>query len=316
MELDEKAKYSTVNYGIIIHYGLYSYYAYDDVRGAKQRKTQNGAEWYYGRLIEKNNFRPISGHNATKKHHATTYGNASYFDEIDKIITDPSKVIEWVKIAKTKGASYIILTSKHHDGICLFDTATASRKSKLDICKVFADECRRQNIDFGFYYSWFEFDKSFTIKYFNNYCVPQLTELMNYSPKYMWFDGQWKVENNLTIQKMIGNIVKNMKLKNVIVNDRIGNLNIDLANYRVYTDRYIPLEPNTSVKWQHINTIGYSWGYNRQQLPHDYKTHYDMRSLYKEIIRLGGDFLINVGPDENGDIIREELSALDFASNV
>ena len=45
-----------MTFGIIIHYGLYSYYGYDDINSAKRRKTQNGSEWYYGRLIDNNDF--------------------------------------------------------------------------------------------------------------------------------------------------------------------------------------------------------------------------------------------------------------------
>ena len=144
------------NLGIFIHYGLYSTYGYDDVASAKRRKTQNGSEWYYGRLIEKGNFRPISGHVETKAYHATHYGTADYFDKIDTIVNDEHKVKEWVAFAKRNNASYVILTSKHHEGVCLWDTKTDSHKSSLDICKVFSDECKKAEIDFGFYYSWFE----------------------------------------------------------------------------------------------------------------------------------------------------------------
>ena len=57
---------------------------------------------------------------------------------------------------------------------------------------VFSDECKKQNIQFGFYYSWFEFGVPFTKIYFKNYCVPQLEELLKYEPNYMWFDGYKK----------------------------------------------------------------------------------------------------------------------------
>ena len=136
-------------------------------------------------------------------------------------------------------ASYIILTSKHHDGVCLFDTITTNRKSNLDICKVFSDECKKQNIPFGFYYSWFEFDKPFSKKYFEDYCKTQLDELLKYGPNYMWFDGDWKITQK-TIQKQIKDIVNQLKAKNILINDRIGKCNQEDASYRVFYDRYIP----------------------------------------------------------------------------
>jgi alpha-L-fucosidase len=298
-----------MTFGIIIHYGLYSYYGYDDINSAKRRRVQNGSEWYFGRLIDNNDFRPISGHKSTKKYHKENYGDINYFDNLDKITYDKDKVKEWVSVAKSKGASYIILTSKHHDGVLLFDSKTSPLKSQLDICCVFSDECKKQNIQFGFYYSWFEFGVSFTKIYFKNYCVPQLEELLKYEPNYMWFDGDWKITQK-TIQKEIRGIVESMKTKNILVNDRIGKNNYDVASYRVFSDRYIPKEKLDSLKWQHINTIGYSWGYNKMQNKSDYKTKNEIYELYNHVNNLGGTFLINLGPNENAEIIDEELEAL------
>ena len=260
-----------MSYGIIIHYGLYSYYAYDDVSSAKKRKIQNGAEWYYGRLIDNNKFRPISGHHSTKQYHNETFNNINYFSNLNKITKDKSKIKKWINVAKTNGASYIILTAKHHDGVCLFNTNTTDKKSEMDICKFFSEECIKENIAFGFYYSWFEFDIPMTCNYFQRYCIPQVEQLLSYNPNYMWFDGDWTITQK-SVQNEIKYIVENTKLKNILVNDRIGKNNIDIANYRVFSDRYIPTIPITNTLWQHVNTIGLSWGYNSMQSPNDYKT--------------------------------------------
>jgi hypothetical protein len=210
---------SISNYGIIIHYGLYSYYAYDDIKSAKRRLIQNGSEWYYGRLIEKGTYRPISGHVSTKENHKTEHYDCDYFDNLDKITDDEEKIKHWVKICKKNGAS--ILTSKHHDGVCLWNTETTDKKSKIDICEIFKTECMLNNIEFGFYYSWLEFDKPFTVDYFTNICLPQINELLKYKPKYMWFDGHWKITQK-SIIKSIGNLIQTMKDLGILINDRIG----------------------------------------------------------------------------------------------
>lgn len=303
-----------MNYGIIIHYGLYSYYGYDDLSSAKRRKTQNGSEWYYGRLIDKNEFRPISGHKSTKKYHEDNFGNIDYFDNIDKITNEEEKVKQWVTIAKNKGASYVILTSKHHDGLLLFESKTPSRQSQMNICKIFSEECKKQNIMYGFYYSWFEFGMSFTKTYFQNYCVRHIEELLEYEPNYMWFDGDWQITQK-SIQLQIRNMVELMKTKNISVNDRIGKNNHDIANYRVFSDRFIPNEKLEGIKWQHINTIGYSWGYNKTQQKEDYKSKNDVCQLYKKINELDGMFLINIGPNDKAEIVEEEMEALNFFDN-
>ena len=125
----------------------------------------------------------------------------------------------------------------------------------------------------------------------------------------MWFDGDWKITQK-TIQKEIRGIVESMKTKNILVNDRIGKNNYDVASYRVFSDRYIPKEKLDSLKWQHINTIGYSWGYNKMQNKSDYKTKNEIYELYNHVNNLKGTFLINLGPNENAEIIEEELEAL------
>jgi alpha-L-fucosidase len=304
-----------ITFGIIIHYGVYSYYGYDDTNSAKNRKVQNGSEWYYGRLIDNNNFRPISGHNFTKKFHEENFSGIDYFDNIDKMINDENKIKQWIIFAKKNKANYIILTSKHHDGVCLWNTHTDSHKSLIDICKIFSDECKRENIDFGFYYSWFEFGKSFNVKYFEEYCIPQIKELLLYNPKYIWFDGDWKITQKIIRQK-IKNIVLNMKKKGIIINDRLGIKDDDYSycDYRVFSDRYIPKE-KLDIKWQHINTIGYSWGYNREQKKEDYKSGNQIYELYSKILKLGGNFLVNIGPNSNGDIIQNEAEAIEYLSS-
>jgi hypothetical protein len=77
------------------------------------------------------------------------------------------------------------------------------------------------NIEFGFYYSWLEFDKPFTVDYFTNICLPQINELLKYKPKYMWFDGHWKITQK-SIIKSIGNLIQTMKDLGILINDRIG----------------------------------------------------------------------------------------------
>lgn len=303
-----------MTFGIIIHYGLYSYYGYDDINSAKKRRVQNGSEWYYGRLIDDNNFRPISGQSFTKKYHKENFSGIDYFNNMNKIVNDENKIKEWVMFAKQNKASYIILTSKHHDGVCLWNTQTNSYKSVIDICKVFSDECKKENIDFGFYYSWFEFGKSFNVKYFEEYCMPQIRELVSYNPKYMWFDGDWKITQK-SIQQKIKNMGLNMKSKGIIINDRLGIKDEDYSccDYRVFSDRYIP-KKKLDIIWQHVNTIGYSWGYNKEQKETDYKSGEQIYQLYNTITGLGGELLINIGPDSDGNIIQNEVEAIEYLS--
>jgi len=291
-------------FGVIIHFGLYSVYAYDNIYSARRRHVQNGSEWYYGRLIDQNNFRPISGHTFTKAYHEKNYTNKNYFDQNIDITAE--KISNWVTLCKNNGANYIILTTKHHEGLCLWNTQTNARKTNMNIIEIFVNECIKQQIDYGFYYSWFEFDKPFTTQYFNNYCTPQLNELQLYNPKYLWFDGQWKITQK-SIKISINNLCKSYIEKGIKINDRLG-FEADYT-YKVFADRFVPTE-SLNIEWQHINTIGISWGYNKEQKKEDYKTGEQLYTLYTKVKQLNGNFLLNLGPKGNGDICEEELQAI------
>jgi alpha-L-fucosidase len=106
----------------------------------------------------------------------------------------------------------------------------------------------------------------------------------------------------------------NTKNIGIIINDRIGGDDYSLCNYRVFSDRFIPNE-QLDIQWQHVNTIGYSWGFNKQQKEEDYKNGNQIYSLYKKVLDLNGEFLINIGPDNNGDIIENEIQAIQYLSD-
>ena len=104
---------------------------------------------------------------------------------------------QWVKSVKASGATGIILTCKHHDGFCLWNTGTTDfnvMKSPFaeDIVKLVSDECKKQNIDFGVYLSpWDMHEKTYATPQYNDFFCRQLTELLtNYGDIFeVWFDG-------------------------------------------------------------------------------------------------------------------------------
>jgi alpha-L-fucosidase len=299
--------------GFIIHYGLYSVPAYDDVQSARRRTMQNGAEWYMKRLTEKSNFRPISGHQQTKTHHKQHYQDQDYAEFTAYFKPDAAKIEEWFKWAVKVGAEYIILTARHHEGFCLWDTQTTSFKSSIDVIQLFKDYATKYKLRFGIYYSWFEFGKSCTIDYINTVIVPQMEELKQYKPDILWFDGDWELKTKYAKQTA-NQIAIDLKATGVEVNDRIALGQQDLnflgnASYRVYSDRYMPRD-KPQVPWEHINTIGLSWGYNTEQEANDYKTGQQLHKLYEQVHALGGRFLLNLSVDASGGIDPNEVKSL------
>lgn len=104
---------------------------------------------------------------------------------------------QWVKVIKSSGATGIILTCKHHDGFCLWNTIYTDFSVKNtdfdgDIVKMVSDECHKQGLDFGVYLSpWDMHDKRYGTDEYNDYFCNQLTELLTqYGDIFeVWFDG-------------------------------------------------------------------------------------------------------------------------------
>ncbi|MCI6254130.1 alpha-L-fucosidase [Eubacterium coprostanoligenes] len=104
---------------------------------------------------------------------------------------------QWVKTVKTAGMTGIILTCKHHDGFCLWNTGTTdfnvmNSPMGKDIVKAVSDECHKQGIEFGVYLSpWDMHEPTYGTEQYNDYFIRQLTELCgNYGELFeVWFDG-------------------------------------------------------------------------------------------------------------------------------
>lgn len=311
-------------FGVIFHWGLYSVPAFYPVKEA--RGLNNGAEWYLKRLMEKGTFRPISKWKETQAFHSEKYGTNTYQDFKNDFNTEKWNPDEWMELCKSAGAEYVILTTRHHDGFCLWDTKTTEYNSvnsatKRDLVKKFSDSARKYGLKFGVYYSWSEFGKGCTKEYLNGVVAKQIEELMYYNPDIWWFDGDWVCTTKFS-NEFISSICKKIKLHNpnVEINDRLGGSKdmklkredknfLGDATYRSYGDREIPNE-KPEVPWEHINTIGHSWGRNKEQEIRHYKTPEDLFDLYKNIKSLGGKFLLNMGPNADGTLDENEVKSM------
>ncbi len=160
----------------------------------------------------------------------------------------------WVKLAGDAGMKYIVLTSKHHDGFCLWDSKVSTydvmdaSPFKRDIARELADACKADGrVRMCFYHSimdWHHPDaQSINTpgnyspggkdkdgykpnpnfpKYFENYLKPQLKELIqNYDPAVMWFDGEWIPEYTEEMGHDLYNYCRSLKPE-IIVNNRVG----------------------------------------------------------------------------------------------
>jgi alpha-L-fucosidase len=236
-----------------------------------------------------------------------------YEDFANMFLCEKLDFDEWMKTALSIGATYVIFTARHHDGYCLWDTKTTSNNSmqtgpKRNLLKEFQTSAKKHGLKFGIYYSWSEFHTGVTIKYFNDIISPQMEELRKYNPDIWWFDGHWSLKTKFAMAKTV-EICEDLKTENkeVEINDRVGDTKV--STFRSFCDRYMPTQKPT-FKWEHINTIGYSWGRNRDQKEEHYKTGKELYELYKKVKDLGGNFLINLGPNADGTLDKFEVNSL------
>ncbi len=118
-------------------------------------------------------------------------------ETVDDFDITKIKPEQWVKAVKSAGMTGVILTCKHHDGFCLWNTGTTdfnvmNSPMGKDIVKAVSDECHKQGIEFGVYLSpWDMHEPTYGTEPYNDYFVRQLTELCgNYGELFeVWFDG-------------------------------------------------------------------------------------------------------------------------------
>ncbi|MCG3121824.1 MAG: hypothetical protein GIKADHBN_00195 [Phycisphaerales bacterium] len=264
-------------------------------------------------------------------------------DEYDKLRADfnpaPFNAEEIVLAAKNAGMQYIVITSKHHDGFCLFDSKLTdwdvmSTPFKRDIMREMADACARHGIRLCWYYSimdwhhpdylprrpWERAGRPDAGADFNRYVAymkGQLNELLsNYGPiGVLWFDGQW--EGTWTDQRGqdLESFVRSLQ-PDIIINSRVGRsggaFGLEgesgmLGDYAT-PEQTIPPTAIRTVPWETCMTMNGHWGYNAADK--NFKSATDLIRKLADIASKGGNFLLNVGPTAEGKIPPESVERL------
>lgn len=244
---------------------------------------------------------------------------------------------QWVKIARDAGMRYIVITSKHHDGFCMWGTKQTNYNIvdftpfKRDVLKELADACRKHDMKLGLYYSIVDWHHpEFPPKYSNHsrgyhgfpnpnadinkyadYQLAQIRELLtNYGDICVaWFDGGGSFQNAdryglLKGDEMVS-LIRSLQ-PDCLINNRIGGDKWDYGT----PEQKIPGEIQDQA-FETCMTIGKKWGYNK--LDTNYKSSQTLIRNLIDIAHKGGNFLLNVGPNAEGQIIPahvERLSAM------
>lgn len=231
----------------------------------------------------------------------------------------------WVDLIKESGAQYTVITTKHHDGVALWDTKVGdlstvkSTPAKRDLIAPFVKEVRKQGLHLGFYYSLLDWshpdypNKTRTeVRYkddparwakFNKFNFGQLAELnKTWKPDLYWFDGDWEQSAETWNSKGIVELLRSDN-KNVIINSRIQGYG-DYAT----PEQGVPVVRPEDKYWELCMTMNDSWGY--QHTDSNYKSPYILLRTFVDCLSNGGNLLLDIGPKEDGTIPEEQVAIL------
>ena len=239
---------------------------------------------------------------------------------------------EWVRMAKEAGMKYIVITSKHHDGIALLNTPVGHTIFKdtdirRDILKELVNEARKAGLKIGFYYSqaldwnnpggmgWIpqndapnrEASYADKAKYTDEIVIPHLHTIINdYKVDLIWWDmgASSAPEFKYRMMKAIKNLSGTERL---IFNDRMED---KLTGDFKTPEQSIPDMPSNGdgTDWETCMTLNDNWGYAAHDVR--WKTTEDVLQKLIDIASKGGNYLLNIGPKADGTFPTESINCL------
>lgn len=306
--------FRNAKFGMMIHWGIYSTRGAIAPDGSPQKAKYT--EWY-----QSANKLPFTEYSKLAK-------------EFNPVEFDAD---EWVQLAKKAGMKYITITSKHHDGFCLFDSAHTEYDMmdappfKRDVLMELREACDKEGLRLCFYYShaqdWEQYDAWHTPrsafpektgtpqdheKYLTGKALPQVEELCTrYRPDGFWFDTPWFNKErkipNLSISKRFSGLVRKHR-PSAVINSRISyaaiagtkNLDTSLFDYLSLKGQGIPSR-QLPLYAESPDSIHHSYGYDARPGVH-YRTAEELLGRMAHVIAGNGNYLLNVGPNGKGRI--------------
>ncbi|HVW96490.1 MAG TPA: alpha-L-fucosidase [Mucilaginibacter sp.] len=233
----------------------------------------------------------------------------------------------WADLIKESGARYAVITTKHHDGVAMYDTKQSDLNivkktpANRDMVKPFFEELRKRGIKCGAYFSLIDWSNrnypgflKDSARYvlsddydrwdrFRAFVHGQIAEINNmFKPDLWWFDGDWEHTAEEWEAEKIRHIILS-KNPTAIINGR-------LQGYGDYTtpEQNFPVTRPPYRWWELCMTINDNWGYQPQD--QNFKTPYEIITIFADVVANGGNLLLDIGPKEDGTIPDPEVNVL------
>jgi alpha-L-fucosidase len=308
---DRMTWFREARFGLFIHWGLYA------IPAGRWEDETNHAEWIMNTAQI-----PVDQYE-------------QYVEQFNPVKFDAN---EWVRIAKDAGMKYIVITSKHHDGFCLFDSEFTdydimSTPFQRDILKELSEAAHREGLEICWYHSimdWHHPDylprrgwetrsaEGADLDRYVDHLRNQVTELLTGYGRIgiMWFDGEWEATWTHEYGQALYDLCRELQ-PDVIVNNRVDvgrggmagmTTGEGLAGDYGTPEQEIPDTGLPGVDWETCMTMNRHWGYNRYDL--DYKSTRQLIRMLVDIASKGGNFLLNVGPTAEGEFPAQSVERL------
>ncbi len=269
--------------------------------------------------------------NGTDESWAFYNKKVSYSDYMEQIRAFTARKYDpaaWADLVAKSGARYAVITTKHHDGVAMYDTKFNERSivqsspAKRDVVTPLFEELRERDIKCGAYYSLIDWsdddypafmqgDGRYTMsenpegwqrfRYFYQGQINEIATQLN--PDLWWFDGDWEHSAEEWEARKVRAMILEKNPK-AIINGRLAGFG-DYAT----PEQNIPIETPPTLAWELCMTLGEQWGWQPQDT--NYKSTHDLIHIFADVIGHGGNLLLGIGPREDGTFTPGQVSRLE-----
>ena len=296
-------KWRDNRFGTFIHLGLYS-----ALGGSYKGKVVDAAEWIQA---------------------SAGIPDAEYGKLKSEFTLKSFDARAWARQFKNAGSKYVVITSKHHDGFCLWDSEftnfdlAETPAARKDILRTLGESVRREGMDYGIYYSIIDWnhpdyraelkteEDKVAYRRYLDFMKLQLKELLTkFGPvKVLWFDGRWdpSYKQNpaygIEIEAWCREIAPG-----IVINDRVRAYD-SIADYDASYERRLPKDDLPDIDWEACMTMPeMTWGYHEHPTGNGWKSPQTLLEMLLKCSSKNGNFLLNIGPRADGAIRDEELA--------
>jgi alpha-L-fucosidase len=233
----------------------------------------------------------------------------------------------WADLIQESGARYSVITTKHHDGVAMYDTKmndlsiVKATPAKRDMITPFFQELRKRNIKCGAYYSLIDWtypdypgflndssryrveDDYERWNRFRKFFQGQIQEIIaQFNPDLWWFDGDWEHSSERWESEKIRQMILSRN-PGAIINSRLQGY----GDYETPEQNFPVVRPGFNW-WELCMTTNDNWGYRHSD--NNWKTPYEVITIFVDAVSNGGNLLLDMGPMEDGTIPPRQVHVL------